>query len=852
MRAAGSAAVRRGALGLVVVTGVALVSGVPVPRAGAEVAPGQTLLVTRPSDGSLLEHHAVETAISGGGRHIVFSSRGSYTDLDNNGSANVFARDLDTGVTTQVSLGHEPSEGEPVYDRSPDGDSSQPAISADGRFVAFVTTATNIAVVTDGVFNDSAPDVVVLDRDADRDGRLDDSAPRYHRITASHYYDGHPRTPRLSADGRRVLWTDEASLGEFGTVWVVRHRDLLDGAPSTPIATVSPDLKDGTFPVGAYDGALSADGTHAAMVVDYSEPEPGLRHRPLLRLAGQGYADPDFTAIILVHLGTRFVSRVDYDEEGEFLGTSREAGMRFPAISADGSVVAFEAEEYQTGDGAWYPLAGQPNVYVVRRAEERSRIVSRNTAGELRNGARPALSADARYLAFVTDSPDMHDGVDRAPSDSSCLRRSDSLAVPPPDAARDARTDCQVVVRDLVLDAGPERFPGVLASPGVGTDCADVLLPDQTCAGGNDSGLAPSDLILDLSDGEGVPSLSADGSRVAFDSRADDLVPGDTNESWDGFVRTFQPAIAADPVDFGAAEVGTTLNRTATLRVVGAGPLRIASITVDGADFTPGADTCVGVALHRLGECLAGVAFTPTAPGPRAGRLVVRLADGREFGVDLRGEGSDVPVVPDGPELTVVPAPLDFGTRLLLSTEPTGTLTVTNAGGSPMTVASVVPALPSDFSVRSTDCAVVASGSSCSVLVRFRPTVAGPRVGGLIITSDAPGGPRLVGLRGVGSTPALVVNPGVSRPGRVTNVSGAGFPADTAVRVRYLESVEIATAVTSNEGAFSVPLLVFPKASIGQRTVVATVDGVLPEISAKGPLLVVYPSMSPPEFLTRG
>lgn len=853
MRAAGSAAVRRGALGLVVVTGVALVSGVPVPRADAEVAPGQTLLVTRPSDGSPLGHHAVETAISGDGRHVVFSSRGSYAELDNNGSTNVFARDLDTGVTTQVSLGHEPSEGDPVHDRSPDGDSSQPAVSADGRFVAFVTTATNIAVPAGGVADDNAPDVVVLDRDADRDGRLDDSAPRYHRVTASHYYEGQPRTPRLSADGRRVLWTDEASLGEFGTAWVVRYRDLLDGAPSTPITTVSPDLKDGNSPVGAYDGALSADGTHAAMVVDYREPEPGLRRRPLLRLAGQGYANPDFTAIIVVHLETTVVSRVDFDDAGGFLGTSREVGMRFPAISGDGSVVAFEAEGYQTGDGAWFPLVDQPNVYVVRRAEGRSRIASRDTAGELRNGARPALSADARYLAFVTDSPGMHDGVDRGPSDSSCLRPSDSMAaVPPPDAARDARTDCQVVVRDLVLDAGPERFPGALASPGVGTGCADVLQPEQTCAGESDSGLAPSDSILDLSDGEGVPSLSADGSRVAFDSRADDLVAGDTNESWDGFVRTFQPAIAADPVDFGTAEVGTTRNRTATLRVVGAGPLTIDSITVDGADFTAGADTCVGVVLHRLGECLAGVAFTPTAAGPRTGGLAVRLADGREFGVDLRGEGSEVPVVPDGPELAVAPAPLDFGARLLLSTEPTGTLTITNAGGSPMTVASVGPTPPSDFSVRSTDCAVVASGASCSVLVRFRPTVAGPRAGGLVVTSDAPGGPHLVGLSGVGSTPALVVNPGVSRPGRVTTVSGTGFPADTAVSVRYLESVEIAAAVTSNEGTFSVPLLVFPKASIGQRTVVATVDGVLPEISAKGPLLVVYPSMSPPEFLTRG
>ncbi|MGW5050219.1 choice-of-anchor D domain-containing protein [Actinokineospora sp. NPDC004072] len=858
MRAARSAAVRRGALGLVVVAGAALVTWAPAGTAA--VAPGDTGLVTRSTEATLPGSQAVETAISGNGRHIVFASRGSYTDLDNDFAVNVFARDLTTGVTTQISVAY--AEGEPV---SPDGDSSQPAISADGRYVAFVTSATNLTG------DDNAPDLVVADRDEDGNGTLDDSPIAFARVSESDIYTGKPRTPRIAADGSRVLWTDEEPYSEFGYTWVVRARDLAGGAPTSPIREVAadPDPTDDFFPVGAYDGALSADGAYAAMTVDFYERIDtgiGLRRAPLLRLGGaaQAVPSPDFTGIVLVRLGAPGVadevSRVDFDADGDYLGVGREVGVRSPALSGDGSVVAFEAQAYETStDGSWRPAADQPNVYLHLRGEERSQIVSLDNAGQQRNGARPALSADGRYLAFVTDSLNMHDGIDWGAGDSSCLHESESRDVPPPDDERDRRTYCQVVVRDLVLDefretTGAARLPGLLASPGIDPFCAESLPPGETCAGNDDSGLSASWSVLDFGDGEGVPSLSADGGRVAFDSASEALTEDDLaaeTREWDGFVRTFLPTLVADPIDFGEAEVGAVRDRTATLRVVGSGPLTVESIAVDGADFAPGADTCVGVRLHRDDSCLTGVRFTPTTPGGKAGSLVVRLTDGREFTVPLRGSGSEIPVVPDGPELAAAPDPVAFGPRLLLSTDPTATVTITNAGGSPLTFPAP-PTAAGDFSVRSTDCAEVAPGASCRVVVQFRPTQPGARTGVLQVPSNAPGGPRLVALSGAGSQPVIKVNPGVSRPGRVIGVSGTGFPAHVPVTVGYLESVETATVVTSNEGTFSVALLVFPKASIGSRTVAATVAGVAPEFIEPGRLLVVYPSMSPPEFLTRG
>ena len=78
-----------------------------------------------------------EPAISGDGRYVAF--RSFATNLvpgDTNGSSDVFVHDRDTGETTRVSVSSEGVEGN---DRS-----TSPAISGDGRFVSFSSSATNL------------------------------------------------------------------------------------------------------------------------------------------------------------------------------------------------------------------------------------------------------------------------------------------------------------------------------------------------------------------------------------------------------------------------------------------------------------------------------------------------------------------------------------------------------------------------------------------------------------------------------------------------------------------------------------------------------------------------------------
>ena len=55
---------------------------------------------------------------------------------DTNGQCDVFVRDRQTGTTQRVSLGRAAAAGNQLSDR--------PALSADGRFVAFYSDATNL------------------------------------------------------------------------------------------------------------------------------------------------------------------------------------------------------------------------------------------------------------------------------------------------------------------------------------------------------------------------------------------------------------------------------------------------------------------------------------------------------------------------------------------------------------------------------------------------------------------------------------------------------------------------------------------------------------------------------------
>lgn len=143
---------------------------------------------------------SVGPTISGDGRYVAFASTApllpgaSRQQRSRNGPGlrafSVYLRDLIAGTASLVA----------PRDRAPDGPSWSPVISRDGRFVAFVSLATNL------VNNDrnGCPDVFLYDRSTG-------GVTLVSRGPGGRTANGTSERPAISADGRFVAFQSDAS-----------------------------------------------------------------------------------------------------------------------------------------------------------------------------------------------------------------------------------------------------------------------------------------------------------------------------------------------------------------------------------------------------------------------------------------------------------------------------------------------------------------------------------------------------------------------------------------------------------------------------------------------------------------
>jgi Tol biopolymer transport system component len=142
--------------------------------------------------------------MSADGRYVAFaSSSDALVDGDVNGFEDVFVRDRQTGVIVLMSISSSGTQG--------NGQSSEPAISGDGRFVAFASYADNL-IAHD---TNSYSDVFLHDRDPDGDGLFDENNAI--TILVSKPYTGVSATansyrPSLSGDGTTIVFESGAKL----------------------------------------------------------------------------------------------------------------------------------------------------------------------------------------------------------------------------------------------------------------------------------------------------------------------------------------------------------------------------------------------------------------------------------------------------------------------------------------------------------------------------------------------------------------------------------------------------------------------------------------------------------------
>ena len=128
------------------------------------------------------------------------------------------------------------------------------------------------------------------------------------------------------------------------------------------------------------------------------------------------------------------------------------------------------------------------------------------------------------------------------------------------------------------------------------------------------------------------------------------------------------------------------------------------------------------------------------------------LTSGPSFPMFYNGGGGAL-----APGVTLSASSLAFGSQSVPTSSAPQTITLTNTGTAPLSIASI--AVIGDFSESNTCPASLAAADSCTIDVVFTPTVAGSITGTLGITSNAPGSPHTVGLSGTGTAPGISLTP---------------------------------------------------------------------------------------------
>jgi len=316
-------------------------------------------------------------AISGDGSITAFVSNASNLVAgDANGRCDTFVRDTSSGETTRVSV---TVAGEESRDGFQCG--STPAISGDGRYVVFVSDASDL-VPGD---NNGQLDVFVRDRVAATTRRVSVSG-------AGAEADGNSFDPAISADGRFVAFFSGA-------------RNLIDGESVSgshvyvhELATGTTELISGGPTYGtsgsSYQPSLSADGRYVAFASQSAlvEDDSNLR------------ADA-----YVFDRSSRALSRVSVASDGDQgdLGTQ---GSEDPAISADGRYVAFTSDARDLVPGV---DRFDVQVYVRDRVAGTTTLASVDADGDEAVGDDslvPAISADGRYVSFHTGANNLYPG----------------------------------------------------------------------------------------------------------------------------------------------------------------------------------------------------------------------------------------------------------------------------------------------------------------------------------------------------------------------------------------------------------------------------------------------------------
>ncbi len=415
-----------------------------------------------------------------------------------------FVQAQGSGTTTRVSVASDGTQGNnnaSINNIAP--------LSADGRYVAFVSLASNlVSGDTNGV-----DDVFVHDRQTGQTTRVSISSDGTQGNAASHH-------PSISGDGRYVMFVSTASnlvlddTNGFVDVFVHNRQTM----QTTRVSVASDGTQSNGGLVYSFEASISADGRYVAFSSSATNLVPD-----------------DTNGLIDVFVHDRQTSQTTRISGG-YDSTQANGASVDPYLSADGRYVAFDS-------GASNLVPGDTNdtvdVFVYDRQTNQTTRISVASDGVQSNdlSATPSISADGRYVAFTSRADNL------VPDDTN---NAEDVFVHDRQTSRTTR----VSVTSSGIEGNLESYtyPASISASGryvvfysyafnltsndTNISAADIFVHDQltgqtTLASVGSDGMAGSGSSYN-------PAISSDGRYVTFSS-GNTLVSGDTN----GFLDTF-------------------------------------------------------------------------------------------------------------------------------------------------------------------------------------------------------------------------------------------------------------------------------------------------------------------------
>lgn len=548
------------------------------------VARGESNVLPLASDGY--------ASLSGDGRYLVFNSPDQLTADDTNAASDIYVYDRVNDTFELVTRG--------LGGQTPDGLSDAANISADGRFIVYLSAATNlVAGDTNGKI-----DAFVYDRTTGVTERVNVGP-------SGAQSNSHAIGPDISGDGRYVAFGSfDASLDPSNSQNGIFVHDRLTGETRLVSSTVT-----GTNPDFGFTGvAISDDGTSVMVSSQTTTFVPNDTNGAsdafvitsgILSVSELPDTDPDANQI--THTLTDVINFTDADLSDTHTITIQPAGSNYygnltaTMVDSTGTGAGTITWTYTVDDSDLEPLQegqtikqtyrliiddGQATdittVSILLEGEADNmppKLGSANTQGDVFEladnspGEYTSVVRDDGAIAF-TDTPGDSHTLTVTPQGGSYLGFFQATLVPiDANGAGSVTWDFEIAdadIDDLAAGETIEQHYSIEITDQAG---GSVALPVSiTITGANDAPLVAGQsgwgaiasverANLDAAGQQALagdsyaPSVSADGRYIAFYSHADDLVAGDTNGAADVFVKDLQTgAIERVSVDSAGAE----------------------------------------------------------------------------------------------------------------------------------------------------------------------------------------------------------------------------------------------------------------------------------------------------------